>query len=240
MIKAVFFDLDGTLLPLKDEDFTSFYVKSLVDTLANHGYEPDKLIKNIKQLMINLYNNDGTKTSEEVFKELFIKEYGNKVNEDTDLYNSYYQNEFRGLKNLCGENDLAKDVIQYAKNKVGMVVIATNSLLPHEAVKTRLSFINLDVSDFDYVSKYETLHCTKPNPNFFKEILSDLNLLPNEVIMFGNNAHEDGICARTAGIKTYLVDIGCLIYPDDIKEKFEVIKFEDIKSIIDNEIKLNN
>ena len=239
MIKAIFFDLDGTLLPLKDSDFTSLYVKLLVTKLANHGYDPDKMITNIKTLMKLMYENDGSKTSEEVFLELFSKEYGNKVYEDKDLYDSFYKNEFSQLKTVCGENDLAKDIVKYAKEKTGLVVLATNSLLPHEAVKTRISFLGLTSSDFDYISKYETLHCTKPNPNFFKEILTELNLKPEEVIMFGNNASEDGMCALQAGIKTYLVDIGCLIYPEYVTEKFEIINFNDIPNIIDKEIELN-
>ena len=239
MIKAIFFDLDGTLLPLKDSDFTEVYAKLLITKLANHGYEPSKLANNIKQLMKLMYTNDGTKTSEEVFFDLFTKEYGNKVHEDHPLYMTFYQNEFRELKEVCGENNLAKDIIKYAREKAGLVVLATNSLLPYEAIKTRMSFIDLDESDFDYISKYEKLHCTKPNPNFFKEILSDMNLSEKEVIMFGNNATEDALCAMQAGIKTYLVDIGCLIYPESVKEKFEVISFNDIPKIIDKEIELN-
>lgn len=239
MIKAIFFDLDGTLLPLKDSDFTSVYAKLLVTTLAKHGYEPNKLGSDVKQLMKLMYANDGSKTSEEVFFDLFTKEYGNKVHEDHDIYMSFYQNEFRGLKEVCGANDLAKDIVKYAREKAGLVVLATNSLLPYEAIKTRISFIDLTENNFDYISKYETLHCTKPNPNFFKEILNDMNLKANEVIMFGNNAIEDAICAMGAGIKTYLVDIGCLIYPETVKEKFEVISFNDIPKIIDKEIELN-
>lgn len=239
MIKAIFFDLDGTLLPLKDSEFSAVYVKLLVTKLAKHGYEPSKMVTNIQELMKLMYANDGSKTSEEVFLDLFTKEYGNKVYEDAELYNSFYKNEFRELKTICGENKLAKDIVKYAKDKAGLVVLATNSLLPHEAVKTRISFLDLTSDDFDYISKYETLHCTKPNPNFFNEILDELHLLPEEVIMFGNNAHEDGLCALQAGIRTYLVDIGCIIYPEYVKEKFEIINFEDIPNIIDKEIELN-
>ena len=73
MIKAIFFDLDGTLLPLKDSEFSALYVKLLVTKLAKHGYEPSKMVTNIQELMKLMYANDGSKTSEEVFLDLFTK-----------------------------------------------------------------------------------------------------------------------------------------------------------------------
>lgn len=239
MIKAIFFDLDGTLLPLKDDDFYSTYIKLLVNKLKDYGYEPNRMVNNIKTLMNKLFSNDGSKTCKEVFYELFYSEYGDKVNEDEALYNSFYKNEFKELKLVCKENKDAKELIKNIKNKVNKVVLATNSLLPYEAIKTRLSFIDLNENDFDYISKYEILHHTKPNPNYFKEILNDLNLNPNEVIMFGNNAYEDAWCANSAGIKTYLVDLGYIIYPEHVKEKYEIISFSDIEKVIDNELELN-
>ena len=56
-------------------------------------------------------------------------------------------------------------------------------------------------------------------------LAEEREIKPEEIIMFGNNAHEDGLCALQAGIKTYLVDIGCIIYPEYVKEKFEIINF---------------
>jgi HAD superfamily hydrolase (TIGR01549 family) len=239
MIKAIFFDLDGTLLPIKDKEFFSLYVKLLATKLANHGYEPNKLVKKIQELMETLYKADGSKTCEDIFLELFTREYGDKVKEDSSLYMSFYQNEFKDLKQICNENPLAKEIVKISKEKTGMVVLATNALLPHEGVKTRMSFVDLEPSDFDYISKYENLHYTKPNPAYFLEIMKELNLKGDEIIMFGNNAYEDGECARGAGIKTYLVDVGCIIYPEHVKNEYEIIKFEDIPSIIDKEIELS-
>ena len=44
-IKAVLFDLDGTLLKMDQEEFAKIYFKYLAKHLAKRGYETDKLLK---------------------------------------------------------------------------------------------------------------------------------------------------------------------------------------------------
>ena len=43
-IKAVLFDLDGTLLPMEQSAFTKAYFGGLAKRLAPIGYEPQRLI----------------------------------------------------------------------------------------------------------------------------------------------------------------------------------------------------
>ena len=40
MIKTVLFDLDGTLLPMDQDNFVKAYFKNLAIKLAPHGYDP--------------------------------------------------------------------------------------------------------------------------------------------------------------------------------------------------------
>lgn len=42
MIQAVFFDLDGTLLPMDEKYFTKLYMKEIAKKLMPYGYEADK------------------------------------------------------------------------------------------------------------------------------------------------------------------------------------------------------
>ena len=44
MIKNIFFDLDGTLLPMDEEKFTKAYFSLLAKAVAPLGYESEKLI----------------------------------------------------------------------------------------------------------------------------------------------------------------------------------------------------
>ena len=44
MLKAILFDMDGTLLPMDAEAFTKAYMGSLAKKFAPHGYAPEEMI----------------------------------------------------------------------------------------------------------------------------------------------------------------------------------------------------
>ena len=48
MLSTVFFDLDGTLLPMDQDAFTKDYFKRLAGKLAPLGYEPERLVKQLR------------------------------------------------------------------------------------------------------------------------------------------------------------------------------------------------
>ena len=48
MIRAVCFDLDGTLLPLDIDEFCKYYFGMLAKKMTAHGYDPMQLIGAIK------------------------------------------------------------------------------------------------------------------------------------------------------------------------------------------------
>ena len=61
-IKAVLFDLDGTLLPMDQDVFTKGYFKFLIKKAAPYGYEPEKLISSIWQGTAAMVKNTGPVT----------------------------------------------------------------------------------------------------------------------------------------------------------------------------------
>ena len=60
MITAVFFDLDGTLLPMDQEVFVKAYLAGMARKLAPHGYDPEKLTKAVWKGTGAMTINDGT------------------------------------------------------------------------------------------------------------------------------------------------------------------------------------
>lgn len=65
MLKAVLFDLDGTLLPMDEQEFTKGYFGLLCRHLAPLGYDKDLLIKTVWDGTKLMLKNDGSKTNEE-------------------------------------------------------------------------------------------------------------------------------------------------------------------------------
>ena len=227
MIKAVFFDLDGTLLPMDEEEFIKVYFISLYKKVAHLGYEKEKLIKTIWDGTEAMYKNDGTHTNEQVFWNLFKKYYSEDQLKDKEIFDSFYINEFKSTKNVCKDNRLAKEIVNFCKNNLKYTILSTNPIFPYAGTLTRMSFIGLKEDDFDFITAYENSSYCKPNPKYFEFLLNKFNLKADEVILFGNNTIEDAYCAAQVGIKTYLVD-GNIIDKKGLLDKFEIIQMNEV------------
>jgi len=59
MIKAVIFDLDGTLLPLDEKLFVKTYLGLLGNYMEKYGYEKNALMKNILNSTTAMQSGDG-------------------------------------------------------------------------------------------------------------------------------------------------------------------------------------
>lgn len=225
-IKAIMFDLDGTLLPMNEDEFTHGYFGLLCKKLMPFGYEKDKLIQTIWQGTKAMIKNDGKETNEKVFWDIFKSVYGDDHLKDKEYIDQFYLSEFKNAKVFCGENDLAKQIVDLAKLKGLKVILASNPVFPKNGMTTRMSFIGLNEQDFDYISSYENSHFSKPNPNYYKEILHKNNLNPDEVVFFGNNEVEDLDPAKFCGIETFL--IGNCVKLKDEKSNTKTLTYNDV------------
>lgn len=205
MLKAVFFDLDGTLLPVDEDKFIKVYFKGLYEKVAEKGYTFDELVKVIWAGTKLMCQNDGKITNEEVFWAYFKSVYGESKLADKVLFDDFYVNEFKQVKAACDENPYAKDIISFCKENSLDVILSTNPIFPYNGTATRMGFVGLKPEDFKYVTAYENSSYAKPNPMYFKDLLEKFNLKPEEVILFGNNEYEDAWCAKQVGIKCILV-----------------------------------
>lgn len=224
MLKAVLFDLDGTLLPMNEDQFTKGYFGMLCKKLAPLGYKSDELVKVIWAGFQEMIKNNGSQTNEKVFWKCFERVYGKDKLKDAPLFADFYRNEFKQAKMFCGENPQAREVIDFVKAQGLKIILASNPVFPRDGMINRLGYINLNENDFDYITSYETAYYSKPNPKFYQEILSQNNLSAEEVVFFGNNKTEDYEPATSIGIKSYLVGD-------------EGIAFEKIIDVIKQELK---
>ena len=101
-IKAVLFDLDGTLLPMDQDEFTRAYFKLLAAKLAPRGYDPGALVDGIWAGTAAMVKNDGRCKNEDAFWARFAQIFGERVYDDKTLLDEYYRNEFQNVKAVCG------------------------------------------------------------------------------------------------------------------------------------------
>lgn len=209
MIKAVLFDLDGTLLPMDQDLHLKTYFKHLSAYMIPHGYEPHEFIDNMMKSTYLMLKNDGSRTNEEVFWTSFESIYGEKVKEDRFIVDSFYKNAYDPVSKVCGFNPEAAKTVRLLREKGYVVVLATSPLFPRVAVEGRLKWAGLDCSDFDFITTYENSHWTKPAAGYYREICRELSLAPEECLMVGNDVSDDMPAADT-GMEVFLLT-DCLI-----------------------------
>ncbi len=208
-IKAVLFDLDGTLLPMDQDIFVKAYFKGIAQKLAPYGYEPEDLIKNIWAGTAAMIKNRGPKTNEAVFWDLFAEIYGEKVREDEPYFEEFYRNEFNNVKAVCGYTPLSNEIIKRLKAQGIRVILATNPIFPAIATENRIRWAGLDVDDFELYTTYENCNNCKPNPEYYSDILKKAGLKAEECLMVGNDVSDD-TPAAAVGMKVFLLT-DCLI-----------------------------
>lgn len=231
MLKAVFFDLDGTLLPLDENEFVKAYFELLANYMKPYGYSTSQIFEIINEGVKAMYQNNGRKLNEEVFWDRFYELTPIKNLDFKKIFDDFYNKEFLTTIEYTSPNPLALSIINEIKSLGLKVMLTTNPIFPLVATKNRMGFIDLIPQDFDYVTTYENSSYTKPNPLYFKQVMDKFNLKSDEVILFGNNTKEDGDTARALGIKCYLVT-GHIIYKDESKWNYKEIKMNQIIDII--------
>ena len=209
MITTVFFDLDGTLLPMDQEVFLNAYMGGLAAKMAPYGYEPRTLVKNIWKGTGAMVMNDGSARNDEVFWKVFSALCGRDAQEDEAVFLDFYQNEFQNVAKACGFDARAAETVRQIKEMGLKVVLATNPLFPAIATRSRAKWAGLNPDDFEYITTYEnSFHC-KPNPDYYREILDKLGLQPEECLMVGNDVMEDMVPEKL-GMKVFLLT-DCMI-----------------------------
>ena len=211
-ISTILFDLDGTLLPMDQDQFVKYYFGMLAKKLAPHGYEPEQLIQGIWNGTGAMVKNDGSVTNEDAFWNCFNQVMGKNARQDEPIFRHFYENEFNSAQAACGFNPKATETVKAIKEKGFRVALATNPIFPAIATENRARWAGLDVTDFEYFTSYENSRHCKPNPAYYQDVCDALGVHPEECLMVGNDAIED-TAAEKLGIQVFLLT-DCLINKD--------------------------
>ena len=230
-LKAILFDLDGTLLPLKQDEFLKAYFTRITAYMAQRGFEPKKLYETIYAGCVDMLKNDGKKTNEQVFWDRLVCVYGKSVTDQKPVFESFYKTDFISLKEFSCPSPAAKELITLLKSMGLRVILATNPVFPAIATETRISWAGLEKTDFEIITAYENSRFCKPKAEYYTDILCQASLTPEDCLMVGNDVDDD-MPAQNTGMKVFLLT-DCLI---NRKEKdissFEKGNFEKLKEYI--------
>ena len=237
-VKMVFFDLDGTLLPMDMDEFTMGYFKMLAAKAAPHGYNQKSLVKGIWHGVSAMVQNDGHCTNEEAFWEDFAKIHGKAALKDKPLFDEFYANEFQNARILCGFNPEAAETVRWIKAQGFRIALATNPLFPAIATKSRIRWTGLEPDEFEFYTTYENIGWCKPNLDYYREVLRRAGLDAKECLMVGNDVRED-MAAETLGMETFLLT-DCLINTENVPlDRWPHGGFQDLQAHLKKRLKLN-
>ena len=204
MVKAVLFDLDGTLLPMDQDEFVKAYFRLLAKKLAPYGYEPDKLVKAVWHGTGAMIQNDGSCTNEVVFWNDFTNIFGEQARSHEPVFAEYYEKDFQQVKNSCGYTPKAAEIVRSLKAAGVRVALATNPVFPAIATESRIRWAGLEPEEFELYTTYENIGFCKPNLDYYREILRRMELDAADCLMVGNDVDEDMVAGQM-GMEVFLL-----------------------------------
>ena len=205
-MKAVFFDLDGTLLFVDIDKYMEEYCRMITKKFASKGYDPQDFFKKFWDASIALCECDGSKLCSEAFWERYCENFGlEDYAEHEKIFEDFYKNEWKLLREkFITFNPDAARAVEICREKGLKIVLATNPVFPDIGTNERMSWTGLKPEMFDYVTYYDNAHYTKVTPKYFLELCERFNLDPADVLMVGNDTRDDLLCLE-AGLKAFLV-----------------------------------
>ncbi|CCU85677.1 HAD family hydrolase [Mesotoga sp. HF07.pep.5.2.highcov] len=195
------FDLDGTLSSVSDEDFARRYFQ-LISLFANGKVDFEKLMVSLKSALEVLFDRrDGIKSNYELFMESFVHFMGDHtVKWYEDFFDEFYENEYEELEKIVSPRENVVEALKKLYGSGRKIIIATNPIFPHKAIRKRLQWVGVDEKLTNYVTTMENSHYVKPSTEYYLEILENNSLDAKYCVMIGNDYKMDGACT-SAGIE---------------------------------------
>ena len=205
-IKHILFDLDGTLLPMDQDEFVKFYMPLLAKSYIEAGVQvdPKEFIGAVWKGYEAMVKNDGSRTNREAFWSYTEALMPISPEESEKLALRFYDGDFNQAARATSPSPFSDQIVKAAKKRGLHAYLATNPVFPRCATMNRIRWAGMDAEDFELITTYEDQCYCKPNVEYFRTILDDLKLDPAECLMVGNDVEED-LVIRKLGVKTYLV-----------------------------------
>lgn len=213
--RVLLLDLDDTLLQNPMSSFIPAYFEALGTHLAQ-WVDPETLITELLRSTRAMEGNLGQgPTNEETFSQHFFPALGLPRRELQPEIDRFYAEVYPRLKVLTEPAPGVRPFMEWAFCQGYQIVIATNPLFPMSALRERLDWAGVPVSDFNYslVTSFEEMHATKASPAYYEEICQRLEVDADECLMVGDDWERDIVPATRIGISAFWITESDLIFP---------------------------
>ena len=203
--KAIFFDLDGTLIPMDGEEFIRRYFKELGKFLLAEGYEDPKFwIDCVNKGTYAMIEGNNGATNEETFWQAFCNLADCDRNEFEPVIDRFYNTNYNNIGSDLERFDLAVQAIDTLRQKGYPLYLTTMPLFPRVGVANRLQWVGLDAASFEEITSYDKARHVKPSLDYYKENIARAGVPAANILVVGNNTAED-LVAMELGCDAFLV-----------------------------------
>lgn len=210
--QLVFFDLDGTLLPMDPREFIQEYFARLGAYAAGIGLDPERFGTALNGGVRAMATDRTDRMNDEVFWESFHELYG-EANPAIDArIGEFYDTVFPHIGDGFVPDPNAARAIGALRAKGYPIFLTTMPLFPLPGVEWRCRWAGVDPAAFARITTYDNSFAVKPDLRYYRQNLEIAGCAPEEVLMVGNNTRED-LAAMELGCDGYLVT-DQLIDPD--------------------------
>lgn len=207
-MRAILFDLDGTLLDIELGRFLDAYFSALSEAAAPRFPGTDIMEAVLASTRAMQAPHPG-RTNRETFNTDFADRTGIDLTEpaNAEVFDAFYRDVFPTLGDGCGPVHGARRAVMTALELDMPVVVATQPIFPRAAIEHRLAWAGLSDLGLEHLTTYEVMHACKPQPEYFREAARLVGCEPADCIMVGDDRSLD-MPAADIGMQTYYVGGG--------------------------------
>lgn len=206
MLRAVLFDLDGTLLDIDLDLFFEGYFGLLGPAIADllPEVDADSALKAVMASTETMCGTHPDRTNREVFNARFAELTGADLADPViaEGLDRFYAEQFPRLAEGHGPMPCARETVETALGLGLRVAIATNPLFPAAAIRERMRWAGVADLDLHAVTTYEVMHACKPLPGYFTQTAQMLDVAPQDCLMVGDDRALD-MAAADVGMRTF-------------------------------------
>lgn len=220
MIKAILWDVDGTLLDFSKSE--KWGIKACLEEIGFYQHDDDMLLRyqNINRRYWEALER-GEVTKQEVLLGRFRTFFGEEkiVCEDIESFNASYQ---RKLGEVFFENERSVELCNRLKNRVKQYVVTNGTVT---AQRNKLKGSGLDQC-MDGIFISDEIGVEKPGIGFFEPVFQAMvDIQKSEILIIGDSLTSDMRGGNVAGIRC------CWYNPEGIENTAEVRVDYEIQSL---------
>jgi len=183
LLKAILFDVEGTLIDINIDLFMRNYVGLLAPRFA-HLLPPDKFSKYLlKSYEHAKQENHPQQTNMQSLYEDLCKSTGQSMQTLHPIFQEFHESDFPTLKCLVKAVPQGAESVEYALQKGYLIGVAINPCLPLEAMRECLRWAGLKPELFKVIPTLDGFHFFKPQREYYQELVEKLALQPENCLL---------------------------------------------------------